>query len=283
MTENPFDVLRKEMKPLGARLETGVVTEVTSPTVSVDIAGSVVTEVPVAGSLPAVNDKVWLIRQGTTVVVIASSGGGGKSYAGLSGGQWHPYESGKYYPGWRSNQPFTTTISAPNGGMVPHLALISNTVTISDIVSPNGASESENLKWAIYDSDAGGYPSKLLDSGEETGVITESMDLPLTADLTLDSGVYWIMFKWDGTGAGLRMNSTFDTNFDYQSQWLLYITDTGYATGTQAAEAAISYSFASRYWVDTYASAWPDPFVAPGTWTAIHSSYALGPPVFKVA
>lgn len=71
-----IDAVRKEIRPLGATLEAGVVTAVdgTAKTVDVLIAGQEVADIPVAGgAMPVVTDKVWLIRQGTTVIALGKA------------------------------------------------------------------------------------------------------------------------------------------------------------------------------------------------------------------
>lgn len=73
---SPFTEFRKEIKPLGARLETGTVTAVDTPNklVDVSIGGTTVADIPVAGgSMPSVNDNIWLIRQGMTVIALGNA------------------------------------------------------------------------------------------------------------------------------------------------------------------------------------------------------------------
>lgn len=76
MRPNPLNVIRKEINPLGARLEAGVVTAVDVPnkTVDVKIGGTESPDIPVAGgTMPSVSDKIWLIRQGTTVIALGNA------------------------------------------------------------------------------------------------------------------------------------------------------------------------------------------------------------------
>lgn len=280
MSENPFDVLRKEMKPLGASLETGTCVAVTSPTISVNIGGSVVPDIPVAGSMPSVGGKVWLIRQGTTVVAIAVGGGGGTF--GLGKGNWHPYQSGKYYPGWRMPQGTTqANVTLPTGTTHPQLIVVSRPVTISHICSPNYTSFSADLKWAIYDSDEGGYPKGLLDSGEVTETVTRSMDIPLSANLTL-SGVYWVMWKANGTSY-VRGNSQLATTPYYWNS-IAHSNDLAATTGSGAVDTPLDSTWYIGYWNGSvYNNDWPDPWSPTGAWGILSSSYSSAPAVFKVA
>lgn len=75
MTASPWDEVLKRINPTGAKLEAGVVEAVAGGTVDVNIAGSTVPNVRVAGGLlPEVGQYVWLIRQGTTAVALPRSG-----------------------------------------------------------------------------------------------------------------------------------------------------------------------------------------------------------------
>ena len=64
------------MKPLGAKLEAGVVTSVTGGRATVKIAGTSVPNVPLIHPV-SVGDRVWLLRQGQTIVAHPSNGGSG--------------------------------------------------------------------------------------------------------------------------------------------------------------------------------------------------------------
>lgn len=76
MTASPWDEVLKKINPTGAKLEAGVVEAVAAGTADVNIAGSTVPNVRVAGGLmPAVGQYVWLIRQGTTTVALPRSTG----------------------------------------------------------------------------------------------------------------------------------------------------------------------------------------------------------------
>ncbi len=73
MSQSPFEILRREMGPPGARLEAGTVTAVGTGKVTVNIAGSIVPDIPVAGPMPLAGDRVWIIRQGMTAIAIISA------------------------------------------------------------------------------------------------------------------------------------------------------------------------------------------------------------------
>lgn len=73
---NPWNELRKEMKPLGARLETGIVTATDSVnvTVTVKIGGGTIPNVPITGgTMPSVSDRIWVIRQGSTLLALGKT------------------------------------------------------------------------------------------------------------------------------------------------------------------------------------------------------------------
>lgn len=73
---DPWKAVLREQKPLGLTLGAGTVTAVDTPVAgqcTVSTQGESLTAIPYAGGAPAVSDKVWLLRHGTTMLAVATN------------------------------------------------------------------------------------------------------------------------------------------------------------------------------------------------------------------
>lgn len=67
---HPYHAILERVPRQGVTLESGTVTAVGSGRVTVTWAGASIPNVPYIGAAPAVDDRVWMLHQGTTLLVI---------------------------------------------------------------------------------------------------------------------------------------------------------------------------------------------------------------------
>ena len=85
---SPFDAVLDKVPRLGATLRAGTVTA-TGGRLSVNLAGTVITGIPYLGGPPTVGERIWLLRQGSTLLgfgtIGGTTGGGVTDHSALTG------------------------------------------------------------------------------------------------------------------------------------------------------------------------------------------------------